>query len=108
MSYLLDPTLKTVGTIIADAWKDNDLEKDYSIYKKKLFKSIHSWVRFVFLGIWVNIDNILEILGDDYLEAKWVIFFIAVSFIDIDRAKNLVISLSKAILHGCLFLFPCL
>ena len=51
----------------------------------------------MFLGIWVNIDNILEILGDDYLEAKWVIFFIGLSFlIDMGTgAKNLVISLSK-------------
>ena len=27
------PLLKIAGTIIADAWKDNDLEKIYSIYK---------------------------------------------------------------------------
>ncbi len=90
------PLLKIAGTIIAEAWKDNDLEKIDLIYKKScLNQFILGCVSF--LGIWVNIDNILEILGDDYLEAKWVIFFIGLSFlIDMGTgAKNLVIGLSK-------------
>ena len=90
------PLLKIAGTIIADAWKDNDLKKIDLIYKQScLNQFILGCV--LYLGIWVNIDNILEILGDDYLEAKWVIFFIGLSFlIDMGTgAKNLVISLSK-------------
>lgn len=74
------PLLKIAGTLIADAWKDNDLDKIKSIYYKSC---INQFIigSFLFLGIWANIDNILSILGDDYLQSKWVIFFIGIGYL---------------------------
>ena len=36
---------------------------------------------FLFGGIWINIGNILEILGPEYAGAKWVIFFIGLAYL---------------------------
>ncbi|MFO7829025.1 MAG: lipopolysaccharide biosynthesis protein [Bacteroidales bacterium] len=74
------PLLKIAGTLIADAWKNNDLQQVKTIYYKSC---INQFIigGFIFLGIWANIDNILLILGEDYLESKWVIFFIGLGYL---------------------------
>lgn len=74
------PLLKIAGTLIADAWKKNDLQQLKTIYYKSC---INQFIigGFIFLGIWANIDNILLILGEDYLESKWVIFFIGLGYL---------------------------
>lgn len=90
------PLLKISGTLIADAWKENDMEKIKEIYYKSC---INQFIigGFLFLGIWANIDNILTILGPDYQESKWVIFFIGVGYLfDMTTGANShVIGLSK-------------
>ena len=52
---------------------------------------------FLFLGIWANIDNILAILGPDYQQSKWVIFFIGLGYLFdmMTGANGLVIGYSK-------------
>ena len=74
------PLLKISGTLIADAWKENDLAKIKDIYYKSC---INQFIigGFLFLGIWANIDNILTILGPDYEQSKWVIFFIGFGYL---------------------------
>lgn len=74
------PLLKISGTLVADAWKRNDLAQIESIYYKSC---INQFIigGFLFLGIWANIDNILIILGEDYLQSKWVIFFIGLGYL---------------------------
>lgn len=90
------PLLKIAGTLIADAWKNNDMAQLKDIYYKSC---INQFIigGFVFLGIWANIDNILVILGEDYQESKWVIFFIGVGYLfDLATGANAqFISLSK-------------
>ncbi len=90
------PLLKISGTLIADAWKNNDLKTIRGIYYKSC---INQFIigGFLFLGIWANIDNILTILGADYLQSKWVIFFIGIGYL-IDMltgANGLIIQFSK-------------
>lgn len=72
------PLLRISGTLIADAWKRNDVVYISDIYRRS---SINQFViaTFLFGGIWINIDNILVILGSDYAGAKWVIFFIGIA-----------------------------
>jgi O-antigen/teichoic acid export membrane protein len=74
------PLLKIAGTLIADAWKKDDLPQIKDIYYKSC---INQFIigGFLFIGIWANIDNILLILGEDYLESKWVIFFIGLGYL---------------------------
>ena len=63
------PLLKIAGTLIADAWAKNDISTINSIYSKSC---INQFIigGFLFLGIWANIDNILTILGPDYIQSK--------------------------------------
>ncbi len=74
------PLLKISGTLIADAFKRKDLSYISDIYSRSC---INQFVigAFLFGGIWINIDNILIILGPDYNNAKWVIFFIGLGYL---------------------------
>jgi len=74
------PLLRISGTLIADGFKKNDLNFISRLYKKSCLNQIIIGA-FLFGGIWINIDNILIILGPEYFEAKWVIFFIGIAYL---------------------------
>ncbi len=80
------PLLRISGTLIADAWKKNDVPYIADIYKKSCINQFILGA-FLFGGIWVNIDSILIILGPEYLAGKWVIFFIGLGYL-IDMATG--------------------
>jgi O-antigen/teichoic acid export membrane protein len=43
----------------------------------------------MFLGLWINIGNVFEILGPQFISGKWVIFFIGLgSLIDMTTGAN--------------------
>ncbi len=72
--------MKISTAFISDAWRSNDIEALNVIYKKT------SLIQFIIgslliIGIWANIDNILDILKDEYRPGKYVILFIALSFL---------------------------
>lgn len=66
--------------LAAAALKEGDFEKANALYKKV---SLHQLIAgsTLFLFIWINIDNIFDIIpnGHIYEEGKWVVFFIALS-----------------------------
>ncbi len=99
------PLLKISGSLIADAWKVNDTKQIFDIYYKSCLNQIIIG-GFLFLGLWINIDNILFILGDDYLQVKWVIFFIGLGYlIDMSTGVNsIVIGTSKYYRVGLFFI----
>lgn len=74
------PLLKISGSLIAEAWKKNDMEQIRDIYYKSCINQLII-AGFLFTGIWSNIDNILVILGPDYAASKWVIFFIGMGYL---------------------------
>jgi len=74
------PLLRISGTLIADAWKRNDIAYINDIYKRSCLNQFII-AAFLFGGIWVNIDNILVILGPEYADGKWVIFFIGMGYL---------------------------
>ena len=74
------PLLRISGTLIADAFKRNDLPYINDIYKRSCLNQFIIGA-FLFGGIWINIHNILEILGPDYANGKWVIFFIGLAYL---------------------------
>lgn len=90
------PLTKISGTLIADAWAKNDLPKIRDIYYKSC---INQFIigGFLFLGLWANIDNILTILGPDYVQSKWAIFFIGIAYLFdmLTGANTQVIAFSK-------------
>ncbi|WP_167616529.1 lipopolysaccharide biosynthesis protein [Maribellus sediminis] len=80
-------TLLTISnTLISEAWKRNDLATISDIYRKSCLNQFII-AAFIFGGIWINIDNILIILGPEYAEGKWVIFFIGLGYL-IDMATG--------------------
>ena len=99
------PLLKISGTLIADAWHRNDIDQIRNIYYKSC---INQFIigGFLFLGIWANIDNILAILGEDYLQSKWVIFFIGLGYLFdmLTGANAQVIAFSKYYRVALLFI----
>ena len=99
------PLLRITGTLIADAWKRNDVPYISDVYKRSCINQFII-AAFLFGGIWVNIDNILTIIGPDYASGKWVIFFIGLGYlIDMATGANgLVISYSKYYRMGLWFL----
>ena len=90
------PLQKISGTLIADAWMKNDLGTIRDIYYKSCITQFVIG-GFLFTGIWTNIDNIITILGNDYLQSRWVIFFIGIGYLFdmLTGANALVIAYSK-------------
>ena len=68
------PLIKIAVTILAEAWKRDDLSTIALVYRKSCInQSIISVL--IFIGLWVNIDNIFEIIPPAYAAGKWIIFF---------------------------------
>lgn len=66
---------KIANVAAAEAWKNDDRKTLMDIYEKSCL-TLFVIGSFLFLGIWLNVDNIMQIIGVDYLSGKWVIFFI--------------------------------
>lgn len=99
------PLLRISGTLIANAWKKNDVKHIDEIYRKSCLNQFII-AAFLFGGIWINIDNIFTILGPDYAGGKWVIFFVGIGYL-IDMAtgvNGLIIAYSKHYRMGLWFL----
>lgn len=97
-SIILIPSralIKISTTIVAEAWKSNDLEKIRLIYKKScLTQTIIALI--LFIGLWVNIDNIFQIIPAEYAAGKWVIFFIGIkNVIEMATSMNIVIIMTS-------------
>jgi O-antigen/teichoic acid export membrane protein len=87
--------LRISGTLIADAFKRKDLKYIADIYHRSCLNQFIIGA-FIFGGIWINIDNILEVLGPDYEEGKWVIIIIGLAYLFdmLTGANSLVIAFS--------------
>lgn len=87
---------KISSTVLADAWKENNLENIKEIYYKSC---INQFIisALVFIGLWGNIDNIFRILPPEFIVGKYVLFYLALANV-IDMATGVngtVISNSK-------------
>ncbi len=72
------PLIKIATTVLADSWKENNLENISLIYKKSsLNQAVISVL--LFIGLWINIDNIFHILPEEYEAGKWVILFVGLT-----------------------------
>jgi len=87
---------KISATVIAEAFKENDISSISDLYKKT---AINQFIVGILLlaGIWVNIDNIFKILSEDFYEGRYVILFIGLAYLS-DMAGGAaipILSLSK-------------
>jgi O-antigen/teichoic acid export membrane protein len=69
---------KISSTLIAEQWKENDLQSIETIYTKS---SIYQYVfgMFLFLMIFINIENIFQFLPPQYADGKWVMIIICIT-----------------------------
>jgi O-antigen/teichoic acid export membrane protein len=68
--------LKIASTLITEAFHKGDSEQIRNIYYRSCLNQFVIGVLF-FLGIWLNIEGILDFLPKPYAQGKWVIFYIA-------------------------------
>jgi len=68
---------KISGVVIADSFKNNDLDNISKIYYKSSLNQF-IFAILLFIGIWANIHNIFRILPEAYLPGKYVILFIGI------------------------------
>ena len=66
---------KIANVAAAEAWKNDDRKTLKDIYEKSCL-TLFVIGSYLFLGVWLNIDNIIQIVGPEYVSGKWVIFFI--------------------------------
>lgn len=96
---------KISSTIIAEAWKKKDLT---TISKTYAQSGLHQFMLacLLFIGLWVNIDNVLQIVTPEYIEGKYVVFFIGLSnvVLMLSGISGVVIQNSPAYRKQSLFL----
>jgi O-antigen/teichoic acid export membrane protein len=99
-------SIKKIATIVlSESWKNNDTENILTIYTKSTITQLIIGV-YLFLGIWINIDNISTILGDEYNAGRYVILLISLTnltdmFAGVNQA---IISTSKRYAYAAVFM----
>jgi len=72
-------SMSSIATpMIAGYWTNNQLQ-EISIVLRKVSEVSLAAGSFIFLGLWLNIDWIMHILGNNFGEIKWVFFIIGIS-----------------------------
>ncbi len=69
---------KISSTIIADAWKNKDLETIADIYYKSSINQLFASL-LLFILVAANLQNIIHLLGSGYIGTEWVIILISLS-----------------------------
>ncbi|SEW52407.1 oligosaccharide flippase family protein [Chitinophaga arvensicola] len=92
MATLIQVPQRSIASIatpvMAQAWKDKDISKIDEIYKKSAILQLVAAL-FIFLFIWLNIDNIYKMMPAEYSVAKYVVFYLGVAkVIDMGTGAN--------------------
>lgn len=97
---------KIAVVLLSDAWKNNDLKTIESIYKMSSLNLFLMGV-YLFLGIWINIDDVLSFLPKEYEQGKYVILILGIAqLIDLLTGVNIeVISTSTLYKFNTYFIF---
>jgi len=72
--------IKASTVYIADSWKNNDVKLIDTIYKKTCLTQFIIGL-LILIGLWVNIDNIFEILPKEFEVGKYVILYVGIAFL---------------------------
>jgi O-antigen/teichoic acid export membrane protein len=69
---------KISSTIIADAWKNKDMDTIADIYYKSSINQLFASL-FLFILVAANLHNVIHLLGSGYIGTEWVIILISLS-----------------------------
>lgn len=72
------PLIKISTAIVADAWKSGNIDNIRLVYSKSCINQAMIGL-LIFAGLWVNIENIFQILPEEFEAGKYVIFFIGLA-----------------------------
>ncbi len=79
---------KISSSVVADAWKRNDLDTIKNIYYKSCINQL-IFSLLLFVGMWTNINNLIQFLPPKYSHIHWVAFWIMLgAFIDMATGIN--------------------
>ena len=95
---------KIATMILSESWKNNDIKNIFTIYYKSTITQLIIG-GYIFIGIWVNINSILAILGIDYESGRDVIFYIGLANM-INMLSGLsiyIITTSKKYIYSSIF-----
>lgn len=68
--------LKVSGPLVAEYWKNRHMDKMQQVYSKvSLVNAIVG--TYIFLGLWVNIDNIFYFMPGEYAQGRYVFLFLS-------------------------------
>lgn len=83
-------------SIIAEAWKKNNLDEIRVVYYKSCLNLLILGI-LIFIGIWGNIHNVFKILPEEYLPGKYVILLFGISacITMMGGISSIIINLSK-------------
>jgi len=99
-------SIQKIATIIlSESWKNNDLKNINTIYYKSTITQLIIG-SYIFIGIWVNIDNIISILGPEYKSGVYVIFFIGLANMVymLSGLSAYIITTSKKYIYSSIFM----
>lgn len=86
---------KVSVALVAEAWKKKDIKYISNLYTKSCLTQLIIGC-LLFLGVWSNIHNIMDMLPAEYAEGKYVIFFISLmSLFDMATGANGIIIVSS-------------
>lgn len=93
------------SSIIADAWKINNLDLIRSIYHKTCLNQLIIG-SFLLIGIWANIDSLFSLMPREYSEGKYVILLIGLGYlIDMATGANgIIIATSRYFRYDTYFM----
>ena len=88
--------VRITTTIISQSFKENNLEKIKQVYKNSVIFLTFFGMLF-FVGIWGNINNILQILKPEYAQGKYVILLVGIGslFTMSAGASSMIINMGK-------------
>ncbi|MCQ2608050.1 MAG: oligosaccharide flippase family protein [Bacteroidales bacterium] len=71
------PLQKITSTLVAEAWKRNDMSQLQVLYKKSTITQLIVGT-LVFFGLCINLDYIFQLIPEEYSAGRWVIIFIGI------------------------------
>ncbi len=87
--------LRIAMSVVSEAFKKDDIKEIHSIYKKSCNTQLTIGL-LLFIGIWGNIDNIMQLLPPEYRGGENVILFISLGYlVDMATGINYVIVLTS-------------
>jgi O-antigen/teichoic acid export membrane protein len=97
--------LRISATVIAESWKNNDLQNIADVYRKSCMNQLIIGL-LLLAGLWVNIDSLLALMPPDYAQAKYVILFMGLGYlIDLATGANgVIIATSKHYRYDTFFM----